>query len=102
MSFDQAAYDVCCEWSLPGVAALAPGVNIAGAIIRQLVGSLSPEAQAAADLYRGSMPDFASRLQQCSSGRELIVGGLSKMSYGQKTRTWLYSRGYAPVSPPLW
>ena len=28
MSFDQAAYDIRCEWGLPGIAALASGVDV--------------------------------------------------------------------------
>jgi 2-phosphosulfolactate phosphatase len=28
MSSDQAAYDVRCEWGLPGMSALAPGVDV--------------------------------------------------------------------------
>jgi 2-phosphosulfolactate phosphatase len=57
---------------------LRPGLEDllgAGAIIGHLVGSLSPEAQAAADLYRASRPDLAARVWQCSSGRELIDRG---------------------------
>jgi 2-phosphosulfolactate phosphatase len=49
----------------------------AGAIIAHLAGSLSPEAQAAADLYRASLPNLASKIRQCSSGRELVVRGFA-------------------------
>jgi 2-phosphosulfolactate phosphatase len=57
---------------------LRPGLEDllgAGAIIAQLDGSLSSEAQAAADVYRASLPNLASRVRQCSSGRELILRG---------------------------
>lgn len=50
----------------------------AGAIIDQLTGSLSPEAQAAADAYRASRRDLASRIRRCSSGRELIDRGFER------------------------
>lgn len=50
----------------------------AGAIIDQLAGSLSPEAQAAADVYRASTPDLASRIRRCCSGRELIDRGFER------------------------
>jgi 2-phosphosulfolactate phosphatase len=50
----------------------------AGAIIVHLAGSWSPEAQAAADLYRASLPNLVSRVRQCSSGGELIVRGFEQ------------------------
>jgi 2-phosphosulfolactate phosphatase len=50
----------------------------AGAIVDHLTGSLSPEAQAAADLYRASVRDFESRIQRCNSGRELIDRGFER------------------------
>ena len=50
----------------------------AGAIIDQLTGSLSPEAQAAVDVYRGSGPDLAERIRHCGSGVELIEVGYEK------------------------
>jgi 2-phosphosulfolactate phosphatase len=50
----------------------------AGAIIDRLAGSRSPEAHAAADVYRASTPDLASRIRRCSSGRELIDRGFER------------------------
>ncbi|MGH8067307.1 MAG: 2-phosphosulfolactate phosphatase [Candidatus Entotheonellia bacterium] len=50
----------------------------AGAIIDHLAGSLSPEAQAAADLYRASMQALESRIRRCSSGKELIDRGFER------------------------
>ena len=50
----------------------------AGAIIDRLTGSLSPEAQAAVDVYRGAGPDLAERVRHCSSGVELIEMGYEK------------------------
>jgi 2-phosphosulfolactate phosphatase len=50
----------------------------AGAIIAHLSGSLSPESQAAVDLYRAAVEDFESRVRQCGSGRELIARGFEQ------------------------
>lgn len=50
----------------------------AGAIIDHLAGSWSPEAQAAADVYRASIRELASRIRRCSSGRELIDRGFER------------------------
>jgi 2-phosphosulfolactate phosphatase len=50
----------------------------AGAIIAHLSGSLSPEGQAAADLYRAALQDLESRVRQCGSGRELIARGFER------------------------
>jgi 2-phosphosulfolactate phosphatase len=50
----------------------------AGAIIDQLAGSLSPEAQAAADVYRASRRDLESKVRRCSSGRELSERGFER------------------------
>lgn len=47
----------------------------AGAIIDQLVGSRSPEAQASCELYRASVYELEARIRTCSSGRELIDRG---------------------------
>ncbi len=47
----------------------------AGAIIAQLAGNRSPEAEAALRLFESVEPDLAWFLTQCSSGRELIEQG---------------------------
>ena len=47
----------------------------AGAIIRHLAGSLSPEARLAVDAFRGAEPSLESRLRQCVSGKELTAMG---------------------------
>jgi 2-phosphosulfolactate phosphatase len=47
----------------------------AGAIIRHLPGSKSPEAQAAVAAFRVAEPDLCHVLMQCSSGKELIAMG---------------------------
>jgi 2-phosphosulfolactate phosphatase len=48
----------------------------AGAIISELLGSLSPEAQAALATFQQVEPDIELQLKQCGSGRELIARGL--------------------------
>jgi 2-phosphosulfolactate phosphatase len=50
----------------------------AGAIIRHLTGSLSPEVQMAAAAFHALQPQLKARLQQCSSGKELIERGYSQ------------------------
>ena len=50
----------------------------AGAIINQLTGSLSPEAQAARDAYRGTGPDLTQTIRNCVSGVELIERGYER------------------------
>lgn len=50
----------------------------AGAIIRCLGGSLSPESQTAVTAFRDSEADISSRLRQCVSGRELIAKGFEQ------------------------
>jgi 2-phosphosulfolactate phosphatase len=50
----------------------------AGAIIAHLSGSLSPEAQAAADLYRAASLGLESIVRRCGSGRELIDRGFEQ------------------------
>jgi 2-phosphosulfolactate phosphatase len=50
----------------------------AGAIISHLKGTLSPEAQAAAQAYQGSQTNLETLLQQCSSGQELIERGFTQ------------------------
>ena len=47
----------------------------AGAIINQLSGSLSPEAQAALDVYRAAGADLSQTIRNCSSGVELVERG---------------------------
>lgn len=47
----------------------------AGAVIGALSGTRSPEAQAAADIFRSVSTSLLPTLQQCSSGRELIERG---------------------------
>jgi len=47
----------------------------AGAIISQLPGSHSPEAQAAVAAFRTALPDLVGALKRCSSGKELIAKG---------------------------
>ncbi len=47
----------------------------AGAIINQLSGSFSPEAQAARDVYRALGADLAQKIRDCVSGVELIERG---------------------------
>jgi 2-phosphosulfolactate phosphatase len=44
----------------------------AGAIIRHLRGSLSPEARAAVAAFQDAQPELSHLLHHCSSGRELI------------------------------
>ena len=47
----------------------------AGEIINQLSGSLSPEAQAALDVYRAAGADLSQTIRNCSSGVELVERG---------------------------
>jgi 2-phosphosulfolactate phosphatase len=47
----------------------------AGAILAELDGSLSPEAQSAVDAFQGSRNRLAANLRECASGRELIARG---------------------------
>ena len=47
----------------------------AGAIINQLRGSLSPEAQAAVHVYRATSADLTQTIRNCGSGVELIERG---------------------------
>lgn len=47
----------------------------AGAIIDELSGSFSPEAQAALDVYRAPGVDLAQKIRNCVSGMELIERG---------------------------
>lgn len=47
----------------------------AGAIINKLTGSLSPEAQAALDVYRTPSTNLSQRVRDCVSGVELIERG---------------------------
>ena len=47
----------------------------AGAIIDELSGSFSPEAQAALDVYRAPGVDLAQKIRNCVSGVELIEQG---------------------------
>jgi 2-phosphosulfolactate phosphatase len=49
----------------------------AGAIISHLVGTLSPEAHAAATTFRGVQSDLAGLLQSCGSGKELMARGFA-------------------------
>jgi 2-phosphosulfolactate phosphatase len=44
----------------------------AGAVITDLPGPRSPEAEAACDAFRGAQADLSDRLRACVSGRELI------------------------------
>ena len=46
-----------------------------GAIINQLRGTLSPEAQAALDVYRSTGADLTQKIRTCGSGVELIDRG---------------------------
>ncbi len=50
----------------------------AGALIRELPGQRSPEAQAAAAAFEHAELELAERLQACSSGRELIDRGFER------------------------
>jgi 2-phosphosulfolactate phosphatase len=47
----------------------------AGAILAELDGSLSPEAQSAVNAFQGSRNRLAANLQECASGRELVERG---------------------------
>lgn len=47
----------------------------AGAVIEGLVGSLSPEAVAARDGFRGARDDLLERVLGCESGKELVERG---------------------------
>lgn len=49
----------------------------AGAIISQLEGTLSPEAQSAVAVFRAAEPQLALMMRQCASGKELIEGGFA-------------------------
>ncbi|MCA9960427.1 MAG: 2-phosphosulfolactate phosphatase [Anaerolineales bacterium] len=49
----------------------------AGAIISALGGSMSPEAQAAAAVFRQAQPDLQATLLACASGKELVEKGLA-------------------------
>jgi GrpB-like predicted nucleotidyltransferase (UPF0157 family) len=49
----------------------------AGAIIRHLPGTRSPEAQAALAAYEAAAPDLAALLHRCSSGKELVEAGFA-------------------------
>jgi len=50
----------------------------AGAIIRYLQGSLSPEAKAAVACFQSTKDNLQSVLKQCSSGKQLIEMGFEK------------------------
>ena len=49
----------------------------AGAIIRHLPGTRSPEAQAAVAAFDAATPDLAALLHRCSSGKELVELGFA-------------------------
>ncbi len=49
----------------------------AGAIIRHLPGTRSPEAQAALAAYEAAAPNLAELLHRCSSGKELVEAGFA-------------------------
>jgi 2-phosphosulfolactate phosphatase len=49
----------------------------AGAVIDALPGELSPEAAAAAAVYRDAKDDLLDRLMECASGRELVECGFA-------------------------
>jgi 2-phosphosulfolactate phosphatase len=49
----------------------------AGAVIAELPGTRSPEAEAACEAFRGAEADLHERLRACSSGRELIERGFA-------------------------
>jgi 2-phosphosulfolactate phosphatase len=49
----------------------------AGAVIAELPGPRSPEAEAAFAAFRGARADLLGRLRACSSGRELIERGFA-------------------------
>jgi 2-phosphosulfolactate phosphatase len=49
----------------------------AGAVIAELAGARSPEAEAACKAFRGVATDLCGHLRACSSGRELIEGGFA-------------------------
>jgi 2-phosphosulfolactate phosphatase len=49
----------------------------AGAVIAQLPGPRSPEAEAAVAAFRGAEANLQTRLRECSSGRELIERGFA-------------------------
>lgn len=48
----------------------------AGAILSELHGTLSPEAQAATAVFHQAQPDLLATLLACSSGKELVQKGL--------------------------
>lgn len=50
----------------------------AGAILRQLPGTRSPEAEAAIAAFHQAAADLAHQLQRCSSGQELIARGFGQ------------------------
>jgi 2-phosphosulfolactate phosphatase len=50
----------------------------AGAIISQLHGELSPEAQAALAAFRSADQSLESQIRRCGSGQELIARGLEE------------------------
>ncbi len=50
----------------------------AGAIVRQLAGKRSPEAQSAVAAFEDTLPELADRMRACSSGLELIERGFSQ------------------------
>ncbi len=49
----------------------------AGAVISDLPGPRSPEAEAACEAFRGARDDLPDRLRACASGRELIERGFA-------------------------
>jgi 2-phosphosulfolactate phosphatase len=49
----------------------------AGAVIAQLPGRRSPEAEAACEAFRAAEADVRGRLRACSSGRELLERGFA-------------------------
>jgi 2-phosphosulfolactate phosphatase len=49
----------------------------AGAVVAELPGPRSPEAEAACLAFRGAQADLPGRLRACSSGRELIERGFT-------------------------
>lgn len=67
---DQRDYAVRFEWGMQGLGA--------GAIIAQLSGALSPEAAAAAAVFRDAEDRLHEALHGCSSGRELTERGVAR------------------------
>lgn len=65
------------RWSDDGLRPAWEDLVGAGAILAELTGPTSPEAEAAVATFRAAEPELRERLRACASGRELIERGFA-------------------------